>query len=86
MKEIIIDNIATNSMIKTSIVRELVETMEEKGLAKNLNNDYIFSQDYKKIHSLTESYGKDIARDFVESIKTENRITILNYGDHYFDQ
>lgn len=38
MKEIIIDNIATNSMIKTSIVRELVETMEEKGLAKNLNN------------------------------------------------
>lgn len=86
MKEIIIDNIATNSMIKTSIVRELVETMEEKGLAKNLNNDYIFSQDYKKIHSLAKSYGKDIARDFVESIKTENRITILNYGDHYFDQ
>lgn len=85
MKEIIIDNIATNSMIKTSIVRELVETMEEKGLAKNLNNDYVFSQDYENIYSLTESYGKDIAHDFVEAIKTENRITILNYGDHYFE-
>lgn len=86
MKEIIIDNIATNSMIKVSIVRELVETMEEKGLAKNLNNDYVFSQDYEKIHSIAESYGKDIAHDFVEAVKTENRITILNYGDHYFDQ
>lgn len=85
MKEIIIDNIATNSMIKTSIVRELVETMEEKGLAKNINNDYVFSQDYENIYSLTESYGKDIAHDFVEAIKTENRITILNYGDHYFE-
>ena len=85
MKEIIIDNIATNSMIKTSIVRELVETMEEKGLAKNLNNDYVFSQDYENIYSLTESYGKNIAHDFVEAVKTENRITILNYGTYYFD-
>lgn len=85
MKEIIIDNIATNSMIKTSIVRELVETMEEKGLAKNLNNDYVFSQDYENIYSLTESYGKNIAHDFVEAVKTENRITILNYGNYYFD-
>jgi len=84
MKEIIIDNIATNSMIKTSIVRELVETMEEKGLAKNLNNDYVFSQDYENIYSLTESYGKDIAHDFVEAVKTENRITILNYGNYYY--
>lgn len=85
MKEIIIDNISTNSMIKTSIVRELVETMEEKGLAKNLNNDYVFSQDYENIYSLTESYGKDIAHDFVEAVKTENRITILNYGNYYFE-
>lgn len=85
MKEIIIDNIATNSMIKTSIVRELVETMEEKGLAKNLNNDYVFSQDYENIYSLAESYGKNIAHDFVEAVKTENRITILNYGNYYFD-
>ena len=84
MKEIIIDNIATNSMIKTSIVRELVETMEEKGLAKNLNNDYVFSQDYENIYSLTDSYGKDIAHDFVEAVKTENRITILNYGNYYY--
>lgn len=84
MKEIIIDNIATNSMIKTSIVRELVETMEEKGLAKNLNNDYVFSQDYENIYSLTESYGKNIAHDFVEAVKTENRITILNYGNYYY--
>lgn len=84
MKEIIIDNIATNSMIKTSIVRELVEKMEEKGLAKNLNNDYVFSQDYENIYSLTESYGKDIAHDFVEAVKTENRITILNYGNYYY--
>lgn len=85
MKEIIIDNISTNSMIKVSIVRELVETMEEKGLAKNLNNDYIFSQDYEKIYSLAESYDKNIAHDFVNAIKTENRITILNYGNYYFD-
>ena len=85
MKEIIIDNISTNSMIKVSIIRELVETMEEKGLAKNLNNDYIFSQDYEKIHSLAKSYDKGIAHDFVNAIKTENRITILNYGNYYFD-
>ena len=84
MKEIIIDNIATNSMIKTSILRELVETMEEKGLAKNLNNDYVFSQDYENIYSLTESYGKEIAHDIVEAVKTENRITILNYGNYYY--
>ena len=85
MKEIIIDNIVTNSTLASSTVHELVDLLEDKGLAKDLDNDYVFSEDYSAIEDLVKTYNSDIVRDFVDAVKIENRITILNHGENYFD-
>lgn len=85
MKEIIIDNIATNSTIKTGTVRELVDRLENAGLAKTMDNDYVFSEDYNAINKIVEKYDPTIVGEFLSAVKTENRITILNHGEHYFD-
>ena len=85
MKEIIIDNIVTNSTLASSTVHELVDLLEDKGLAKDLDNDYVFSQDYTAIENVVKSYNSNIVSDFVDAVKIENRITILNHGENYFN-